>query len=108
MNKAGKNIRRITGIVTFIYFTIPIVADGMHWKSDNEYIYDFLFLATYPYDILCNLFQHFHFLRYLGQFTVFLIVWLLLFLLCRTIYEMLHEIYMDRRRFRGDRDDHDD
>ncbi|HXB12422.1 MAG TPA: hypothetical protein VNZ45_10575 [Bacteroidia bacterium] len=108
MQKAEKNISLITGIITFSYFTIPIIADGLHWKSDNEYVYDFLFLATYPYDTLCNMFQRFHFFRYVGQFIVFLIIWWLLFLLCRTIYEMLNEIYLDRKRFRGDRDDMDD
>ncbi len=59
-----------------------------------------LFLAAWPYNTFCTVFPHSHFMRYLCQFIVFLVVWYLVFLFCRAVYEMLEEIYLDKKRFR--------
>src|SRR5579863_7050045 len=102
-----KKIRIVTGIICFLYFLTPIIIDAIGWQSNNYYVFAFLFLATWPYNSLCVKFPHSHFLCYSGQFIVFLVVWYLIFLLCRAIYEMILEIYLDKKRFKEDIDELD-
>jgi len=99
-----KLLRIITGIISFLYFSVPYFIEGMNYKSDSFSFYAFSFVPVWVYNAFYNLTPLKHIVPFIGLVIAACIFWFCISRLCMAIYDIYLDIYLNKKRFDEDRD----
>jgi len=101
----SKKARIVTGIIAFLYFSLPYFIEVTDWKPANFTGYAFTFVPVWVYNAFYQLTPLKHFVPFIGLVFSALILWWCLYKITMECYEIYLDIYLDRNRFQRDRED---
>jgi hypothetical protein len=99
-----KRIGYITGVFSFLYFSLPYIMDLISWKPSSFLGYAFTFIPLWVYSIFYNLSPLKHLVPLVGLFFSFIVFWIGIYFLAVAFYDFFLDIYLNSKRFRDDRD----